>query len=249
MTGQSTAPAGAVPDRPRRLVLLGAGGFGRETVDVVRAINERSANWCLAGFLDDAAELQGQVVHGTPVLGALHRAPDQTDTWFTLCMVSPKRSTVRAAVAERLALPADRYATLVHPAAAIAPSCAVGVGGVIQAGVVATADVRLGDHVLIMPNVVLTHDDVVEDFATIGAGVCLAGGVRIGPGAYIGSGALIREGCTVGAGALIGMGSIVLDDVPAGQVWCGTPARFLRHHTAPPAADPAMRVEGRSDRD
>ncbi|MBA2390657.1 MAG: acetyltransferase, partial [Geodermatophilaceae bacterium] len=46
--------------------------------------------------------------------------------------------------------------------------------------------------------------------------------------AYLGSGALLREGLAVGAGAVIGMGSVVLEDVPAGQVWVGNPARRLR---------------------
>jgi acetyltransferase-like isoleucine patch superfamily enzyme len=82
-----------------------------------------------------------------------------------------------------------------------------------------------------MPQVVLTHDDVVGDYATIASGVRLGGGVRVAAGAYLGAGALVREGLTIGAGSLVGLGSVVLHDVPAGEVWAGNPARFLRATT------------------
>jgi acetyltransferase-like isoleucine patch superfamily enzyme len=82
---------------------------------------------------------------------------------------------------------------------------------------------------------VLTHDDLIEDHATLAAGVRLAGWVVVADAAYLGSGALVREGVRIGAGALVGMGSTVLTDVPAGEVWAGSPARRLR----PTATDPS----------
>jgi acetyltransferase-like isoleucine patch superfamily enzyme len=85
-----------------------------------------------------------------------------------------------------------------------------------------------------MPSVVLTHDDVVRDFATLGSGARLAGGVIVEEGAYIGAGALIRERCQVGAWALVGMGAGVTGDVPGGEVWAGLPARRLRRVTVLP---------------
>jgi acetyltransferase-like isoleucine patch superfamily enzyme len=48
-------------------------------------------------------------------------------------------------------------------------------------------------------------------------------------GAYVGAGALIRENVTVGAWSLVGLGSVVLADVPADEVWAGSPARKLRN--------------------
>ena len=49
----------------------------------------------------------------------------------------------------------------------------------LHAGTVLTADVTLGAHVAVMPAVVLTHDDVIGDGVTFGAGVRVAGGVTI----------------------------------------------------------------------
>ena len=105
----------------------------------------------------------------------------------------------------------------------------------ILAGTVATASVVVGNHVAVMPGVILTHDDVIDDYATITSGVRLGGGVHVGTGAYLGAGILVRENVTIGPWAMIGMGSVVTHDVPAGELWLGTPARYLR--AAPVAAE------------
>jgi acetyltransferase-like isoleucine patch superfamily enzyme len=44
----------------------------------------------------------------------------------------------------------------------------------------------------------------------------------------VGAGALVRDRVTVGAGAMVGMGALVLQDVPDGEVWVGSPAGRLR---------------------
>src|SRR5260221_348120 len=51
------------------LLVVGAGGFGRETVDAVRAMNACGASWRLLGYLDDDPSLAGSPVNGVPVLG------------------------------------------------------------------------------------------------------------------------------------------------------------------------------------
>jgi len=47
-------------------------------------------------------------------------------------------------------------------------------------------------------------------------------------GASIGSGSTMLCGITIGAGALVSAGSVVTRSVPAGEIWVGNPARFLR---------------------
>jgi sugar O-acyltransferase (sialic acid O-acetyltransferase NeuD family) len=237
----------------RDLVIVGAGGFARETAAAVRAINGSSPGfagsaglgnsagsssgfagsaglgdsaWNLLGFLDDNPALHGTVRSGVPVIGGTGDVP--AGAAVVVCVGNPHAFSVREKLVMQLGLPEDRYATIVHPAARIGAGCTLGPGTVLLAGAVLTADVAVGAHVAVMPQAVLTHDDVIGDYATICAGVLLGGSDRIEPGAYLGAGCLVRESVVVGSYAQIGLGAVVLRDVPPGQVWVGNPARYLR---------------------
>jgi len=210
------------------LIIIGAGGFARETIELVRSVNADGGDWELRGVLDDDPALGGEHVSGIPVLGPVDSVDDHGDASVVVCVGNPANFVSRALLVDRLDLPADRYATLVHPSAVVPPTASVGPGSVVHAMTVFTTDVRVGAHVAVMPAVVLTHDVVVGDFVTFGAGVRLAGGVEIGCGAYLGSGAVIREQVVIGPWSLVGAGSVVTRPVPAGEVWVGNPARYLR---------------------
>jgi sugar O-acyltransferase (sialic acid O-acetyltransferase NeuD family) len=217
----------------RRLVLVGAGGFGRETAEAIRVLDAGAGGWQLLGYLDEDPARSGAMIEGVPVLGGTDLLRDLPDASVAVCTGRPDNYFSRPRIVRSLNLPAGRYATIVHPSSAVSASSQVGPGSILLAYTALTAAVTVGSHVAVMPHVTLTHDDIVEDFATLAAGVRLGGGVRIGRCAYVGSGALIREGCTVGAYALIGMGAVVTRDVPACEVWAGVPARRLRAADVP----------------
>lgn len=51
---------------------------------------------------------------------------------------------------------------------------------------------------------------------------------KIGRNASIGSGSVILCGISIGPDAVIGAGAVVTKSVPAGEIWVGNPARFLK---------------------
>ena len=235
---QSTAsarrdPGGQAVKAVRSLVLVGAGGFARETAELVRAINRVEPDVAICSASSTTIRRCGAASNRTAVLGPLEWIHDHHDVAATVCIGSPASPTARRGVVARLGLDPGRFATLVHPRADLGTSVEVGAGSVIHAGCVLTADVQVGRHVEMMPGTVLTHDDVVDDGVTFGAGVRVAGGVHIGTDAYVGSGACVRERLVVGAGSVVGMGAVVLGDVPPGEVWAGNPARFIRSASRP----------------
>lgn len=204
-----------------RLLLVGASGLAREVL--------AAGVSGVVGILDDDAALHGTTVGGVEVVGGIDDAADRHE--HLLLCIGP--SVGRRAVARRLAalgVEDDRYATFIGPAARVGATSVVGAGSIVLDGVVVTADASLGRHVVVMPNGVVTHDCVLDDFATLAAGVALGGGVRVGEAAYLGMNAAIRQGLAVGEAATVGMGAVVLCDVPNRQTWAGVPARQLGVH-------------------
>jgi sugar O-acyltransferase (sialic acid O-acetyltransferase NeuD family) len=204
-----------------QLLIVGSGGFGRESAQAAR---DGGFDGEVLGFLDDNPALAGASIAGLPVIGpidAVHRFPDAS---IIVATGRPDQYTSRHTIVARLGLPRERYATIVHPRAMLAGDTEVGPGSVVLAGAVATAGVRIGAHVAVMPSVVLTHETSVRDFATLASAVALAGGVTIGTAAYLGAGTMVRQDLRVGALAMTGMGSLVLSEVPPRRLWYGRPA-------------------------
>jgi sugar O-acyltransferase (sialic acid O-acetyltransferase NeuD family) len=202
------------------LLLVAASGLAREVLAVCEA-SGRS----VVGVLDDDAAKVGTALGTTTVLGSLDRVRHHPHAELLLCA---GKGSVRRDLAVRLAalgVGDDRYATIVDPSVRLPRSCSLGVGSILLGGVVLTADVRVGRHVVCMPHVTLTHDDDLADYVTLTTGVSLGGGVTVGEAAYIGMNASVREQRTVGAACVLGMGAVLVSDQPDGTVYAGVPAR------------------------
>lgn len=208
----------------RALVILGASGLAKETIELVRLLDDLD----IVGILDDDTEKHGSALLGVPVVGSIETHTLFPEAKFINCIASVASPSSRLAVYRKMEVDNERFATLVHPCSSIPPSVQLGSGSIVLASCVLTADIRVGNQCVLMPFVALTHDDQVEDGVTFGSGVKISGGVKIGECAYLGSGALVRENTTVGEYSIIGMGAVVLEDIPASQMWVGNPARFLR---------------------
>lgn len=206
------------------LILVGASGLAREALAVTSILREHSP----VHVVDDDERLWGTMHGSARVLGGPELVGDLTDH---VVLVAVGRGTARRRIVRRLeahAVTPDRYASIVHPRLLPPADIRIGVGCLVLDGVVMTADVEVGDHVVAMPHVTLTHGDVVEDFVTLCAGVTLGGGVRVRSGAYLGMNSCVREGVTVGRDATLGMGAVLLKDLPDGETWAGVPARPIQ---------------------
>lgn len=207
------------------ILLVAASGLAREAASACRRPGWAGGD--VIGYVDDDPAKAGTVIDGLPVLGGVESVTQHPDALLVVC--AGKGASRRAIVARlaRLGVGPERYASVIDPSVHVPSTCSIGVGSILLSGTVLTADVQVGAHVVCMPRVVLTHDDVLGDFATLAAGAVLGGTVHVGEAAYIGMNASVREGRRVGAGSTLGMGSVLLTDQPAETIWAGVPARQL----------------------
>ena len=124
----------------------------------------------------------------------------------------------------------------------IFPNCIIGENCNICSHCLIENDVVIGDNVTIKSCVQLWDGIVIEDDVFVGANVSFTNDLyprsknpnwkllktRVCKGASIGAGSTILPGIEIGENAMIGSGSVVTENVPAGEVWVGNPARFIK---------------------
>ena len=91
--------------------------------------------------------------------------------------------------------------------------------------------VRIGDNVLIAPNVGIYAAGHPFDVEQRNAGLEYAYPVTIGDNVWIGGSSVIIGGVTIGSNTVIGAGSVVIRDIPSGVLAAGNPCRVIRKLT------------------
>lgn len=135
--------------------------------------------------------------------------PKNTRIW-QFCVILPK-----ATIGENCNICSH---CLVENEAVIGNNCT------IKCGVQLWDGIELEDDVFIGANVTFTNDMYPRSHNTN----WILQKTRICKGATIGAGSTLLPGLTIGEGAMIGAGSMVTKSIPAGEVWVGNPAHFVK---------------------
>ena len=209
----------------KHLVIIGAGGFGREMFGAAREAVGFGTEFDIKGFLDDRIDALSGFNGYPPVLSSLAGYRPEPDDVFITALGD---IATRRRCAGLIAAKGGRFISVVHRTASLGPNVTVGAGSFVAHNVVLTADVKVGRHACVFHGTVIGHDTVLGDFSHVYSLVSIGGGVSIGERASVFPGARIVPRISIGNGATVGIGSAVMRSVDPGITVFGVPAQRLR---------------------
>ncbi len=213
----------------KKIVLIGAGGFGREVASIIEVLNKYEPTYELLGFLDDSEHYhEGMTINGYPWLGKRDWILEHKDEVVCNCTIGSPR--VKGRVQRELMEQGVTFETIVAKGGFgyIASYVEIGPGCVFYGGVTIAVNCKIGAGVLMNQMVNIGHDCVIGDYTSIMPFTGISGNCKVGSEVNIGGHAFIIPNRKVGDGATIAAGSIVFSNVKAGTTVLGNPAKRMR---------------------
>lgn len=206
-----------------RLILMGAGSFGRELINWAFDAAEQGGA-ALSGYLDANMHALDKEVYALPWLGTFDDYQPQEGDRLVLAIADP---VLKQALVEKMLAKGARFARLIHPTAVVARTAILGEGVVLCPHSLVSADARVGDFVAVNAMSSVGHDVVVGDYSTLSGHVDLTGFVQVGEACFFGTGAKVLPKVKIGARAKIGAGATIMRTVPENAVMYVPPAKRL----------------------
>jgi sugar O-acyltransferase (sialic acid O-acetyltransferase NeuD family) len=210
------------------IVIIGAGGFGREVKTIIDAINKNNVIYSFLGYYDDGLEV-GKRINSFPILGKvsdLNAITEKTSVLLGVGNPKTKSKIIASLNNEYLSFP-----TIIHPSVCISDDdVTINDGCIICAGSIITCNITIGKFVTLNLMCTIGHDTVIEDYASFMPSVNISGEVHIEQNVYVGTGAKIINQLTIGNATIVGAGAVVSKSLPKNCTAVGIPAKPIKFH-------------------
>lgn len=209
----------------KKVVIYGAGGFGRELACMLERINEIEPQYEILGFLEDGKTYAiGTDINGYKILGKGEWILDHKDIG---CICAIANVKVRKRLFEKYKTQGVDFETVVWPEVFVHRTVRIGKGCIICKGCGLTVNTKLEEGVFLNGHVIVGHDVTIGAFSTIFPRTDISGNCIIGTGVTIGGHVFVTPGRRIGDDATIGAGSIVFSNVKIGTTVLGNPAKRI----------------------
>lgn len=211
------------------IVIVGAGGFGREVKTIIDAMNINKIRYNFLGYYDDNIQ-KGTLINNFPILGNLNdlnTLKSATEVVLGIGNPSVKKKIISVLKNELLHFP-----TLIHPSVIISEDAVtIDNGCIICAGTIITCNINIGKFITLNLMCTVGHDTVIGDYSSFMPSVNISGEVQIEDEVYVGTGAKIINQLTIGKTTIVGAGAVVSKSLPANCTAVGIPAKPIKFHT------------------
>lgn len=201
-----------------KIFIIGAGGMGRETLDVYDALGRASE---VSGFLEENCRNEGSQLNGKTVhdISFLDHFSDKKPL-----LIGAMGSTKRRRLLERLEKAGYQFDSVISPRGILSKWVEIGDGCILMPGTILTCQVKVGRHVIMNCGATISHDVTVGSYSTLSPGARIMGLAKVGEEVFLGANATVADRITIGRGAIVAAGAVVVEDVPEMALVAGVPA-------------------------
>ncbi len=211
----------ASPSDCDRIIIVGAGGFGREVLQWARHAWPEHASK-ISGFLSADPHLLDDRASPLPILGSPENFQPRPSDALLLGIGIP---VVRREVAARLLGRGGRFLALIHPTAIISDTASVETGAILCPFCVVSAAASVGRFALLNYHSSLGHDASIGAYSVLSPYAALGGGATLAEDVFMGLHSTVGPGVYVAAKSRLTANSCALHDISAGSIVFGVPGR------------------------
>lgn len=211
----------------KKIVIFGAGGFGREVKMLIDQINQHSKRYEFLGFYDDKIATNTSINEDC-VLGSI---TDLIKIDYELSVVvSIADPSIKKKIHNILKdNPNLNFPSLIHPNVLIGnDNVVIGQGCIICASNIITVNINIGNFVILNLGCTTGHDTSIGDYCSFMPSVNISGEVVIEDLVYVGTGAKIINLLSIGNSTIVGAGAVVSKSLPAHCTAVGIPAKPIK---------------------
>tara|TARA_B110000211_G_scaffold195033_1_gene223493 strand:+ start:876 stop:1487 length:612 start_codon:yes stop_codon:yes gene_type:complete len=182
----------------KKIVLIGAGGHGVSSADVI----EKENKYQICGFID---EKKNKSLNGYKIIGNdkdLSRIR-KTISSALITIGQINNLFLREKIFKKLVKLRFNLPVLISPLAYVSKNASIGDGTIIMHRAIINAKAKIGRNCIINTGAIIEHDVIIEDNCHISTGSIVNGGAIIRSNSFIGSGAVIKQNIKIGKASIV----------------------------------------------
>lgn len=207
----------------KKLLIVGAGGFGRELELWLKITPESFRDFEVIGYIDDNLHALDGFPSSYKILGTIDKYDFKSIDHAVISIADP---LIKENVYNRIKDRARLY-TFIAYTAIVGDRLNIGAGSVICPNTIVSTNVMVGKCVTVNCGTQLGHDSKIGDFSSFMANVMIGGEVTIADRVYFGSQSALVPRKKICNDVKISAGSVVIGNIKKAGVYYGNPATVL----------------------